>query len=360
MPTDQHRSLRASRRSPSHRVDLTRVPLSAVFAASLIAMGAAPAFAQSEPEPDAGLEKVTITGSRIKSLSVTATSPVSQTTAEQLGLLRAVTVEDFSSKLPQLAGGVSTSAAAANGDALGAQTLDLRNLGQSRTLVLINGTRAVPFSFRNSVDVNFIPATLINRVDVLTGGAAAVYGADAVAGVVNFVMKDRFEGIQLQTSYSAPRGGGNQASVNVTGGTTFGDRGSIVGYAEYTKRRELLAGDRDWATANSTSLAPRGGNYTDVASGNRFSIDNNGNFTTTPQSTNYTSQFLLVSPLERKNASTFFRYDLTDAVQLYGRVMLSQVQVTGAPTNGQNPASVNASTAFRKRIRSFRPPLARC
>ena len=91
-----------------------------------------------------------------------------------LYLVRALTVEDFSVKLPQLAGGVNSTSAGS--DAFGAQTLDLRNLGQSRTLVLINGTRAVPFSFRNAVDVNFIPASLLKRVDVLTGGAAAVYG----------------------------------------------------------------------------------------------------------------------------------------------------------------------------------------
>src|SRR3546814_10572199 len=91
---------------------------------------------------------------------------------EQISLQRAVTIEDFSVKMPQLAGGVNSTSVGS--DAFGAQTLDLRNLGQNRTLVLIKGTRAIPFSFRNAVDVNSIPEPLLKRVDVLTGGAADV------------------------------------------------------------------------------------------------------------------------------------------------------------------------------------------
>ena len=90
-------------------------------------------------------------------------SPVAITTGEQIKLGRAVTIEDFSVKLPQLAGGVNSTSTGSDG--YGAQTLDLRNLGQNRTLVLINGTRATPFSFRNAVDVNAIPAPLLKRVD---------------------------------------------------------------------------------------------------------------------------------------------------------------------------------------------------
>src|SRR3546814_2906498 len=100
--------------------------------------------------------------------------------------------------MTQIAGGVNSKEVGS--EAFGAQTLELRNLGQNRTLVLINGTRAIPFSFRNAVDVNSIPAPLLKRVDVLTGGAAAVYGADAVAGVVNFIIDDSFEGWQDRKS----------------------------------------------------------------------------------------------------------------------------------------------------------------
>lgn len=296
------------------------------------------------PTAEASAERVEITGSRIKPLSLTSTSPVSQIGGEQIELWRAATVQDFSSKLPQLAGGVSGSTP--RSDAFGAQTLDLRGLGQNRTLVLINGTRAIPFSFRNAVDVNFVPATLIERVDVLTGGASAVYGSDAVAGAVNFIMKNRFEGLQAQASLRAPDGGGEQFSVNFTGGLSLGERGSVVGYVEYTDRKALLAGDRPWALLNSASVAGAGGAFRDVASGRTFSIDAAGNLGTTTQNTDYTRQFTLGAPMERFNASSFFRYYLVDEIQAYGRVMLSNVRTEGVPASGPGQQPVVISQSF--------------
>jgi outer membrane receptor protein involved in Fe transport len=162
---------------------------------------ASPAFAQGQPQPGQQAEDndvIVVTGTRIRSAGLSSTSPISALNGEQIQLQRAVTIEDFSVKVPQLAGGVNSTSVGS--DAFGAQTLDLRNLGQNRTLVLINGTRALPFSFRNAVDVNAIPAPLLKRVDVLTGGAAAVYGADAVAGVVNFIINDDFYKTAINTN----------------------------------------------------------------------------------------------------------------------------------------------------------------
>src|SRR3546814_4272062 len=137
----------------------------------------------------------------------------------------------------------------------GVQTcsLPICNLGQNRTLVLINGTRAIPFSFRNAVDVNSIPAPLLKRVDVLTGGAAAVYGADAVAGVVNFIIDDSFEGWQANANYRAVVGGASQFGGHVMGGLSLGGRGNLVVYGEYTERDSLLAGNRDFARRGVSS-----------------------------------------------------------------------------------------------------------
>ena len=318
---------------------LVRSTLSLAVSTALLSI-ANSAYAQTAPAATEKLDSVVITGSRIRSANITATSPVSQITAEEIALQRAVTVEDFSAKLPQLAGGVNSTSVGS--DAYGAQTLDLRNLGQNRTLVLINGSRAVPFSFRNAVDVNFIPATLLKRVDVLTGGAAAVYGADAISGVVNFIINDGFRGTQVGANFRTAAGGGGQAGVNVTSGWQFGDKGSIVGYFEYTDRKELLAGKRDWAVANSVGIAGNGGNFTDVASGNKFSFDQAGQLTTTPQTTNYAGQFYLAQPLKRINASLFGKYDITDSVQVYGRIMYSGIESSGAPGTGQNPVVLNA------------------
>ena len=283
---------------------------------------------------------IVVTGTRIKSSGLSSTSPISALEGEQIQLQRAVTIEDFSVKIPQLAGGVNSTSVGS--DAFGAQTLDLRNLGQNRTLVLINGTRALPFSFRNAVDVNSIPAPLLQRVDILTGGAAAVYGADAVAGVVNFIINDEFEGLQASINYRAVGGGASQKSAHVMGGLKLGDRGSIVGYVEYTDRDPLLAGKRRFAR-NGVATLPIGGNFTDVASGRTFSYDANGAFTLTPQRTDYTAQFLLAQPLRRINADAFFKYELFEGVETYGRVMYSTVKTEGGTRSGQNPPTTGTA-----------------
>ncbi|MBI3525479.1 MAG: TonB-dependent receptor [Betaproteobacteria bacterium] len=340
--------------------------LRATTVLAVVALGNASAVAQQnavkkndDTPPESrqeAVEAIVVTGTRIKAAGLTSTSPVSQISAEELGLLRAVTVEDFSVKLPQLAGGVNSTSAGS--DAFGAQTLDLRNLGQNRTLVLINGTRAVPFSFRNAVDVNFIPAPLLKRVDILTGGAAAVYGADAVAGVVNFIINDDFRGIQASTNYRAVRGGGSQYGVNATYGAALGDRGSFVGYLEHTEREALLAGSRDFALNNPLLLAGAGGNFTDVASGRKFSVNQANQFTLTPQTTDYTPGYMLVQPMKRLNASGFFKYDLTNDLQAYGRIMYSNVKTIGAPRSGQAPAVVSGVFAVNS-SNPFIPPEAR-
>ena len=323
---------------------MAKLALSAVrggcaLAALSFALLTTPVAAQ-DADTAAAEEDIVVTGTRIKSVGLSSTSPISALEGEQIQLQRAVTIEDFSVKVPQLAGGVNSTSVGS--DAFGAQTLDLRNLGQNRTLVLINGTRALPFSFRNAVDVNSIPAPLLERVDVLTGGAAAVYGADAVAGVVNFIINDDFEGLQVNGNYRAVAGGASQKSAHVMGGLALGDRGNIVAYVEYTDRDPLLAGKRRFAR-NGVATLPIGGNFTDVASGRTFSYDANGNFTLTPQTTDYTSAFLLVQPLRRINADLFFKYDISDGIETYGRVMYSNVRTQGGTRSGQNPPTTGAA-----------------
>ena len=310
-----------------------------IFAATALSatLWAQSAYAQA-PE-NAPVSDIVVTGSRIPRGDLQGISPVAITTGEQIKLGRAVTIEDFSVKLPQLAGGVNSTSTGSDG--YGAQTLDLRNLGQNRTLVLINGTRATPFSFRNAVDVNAIPAPLLKRVDVLTGGAAAVYGADAVAGVVNFIIDDDIRGLTASGNYRAVAGGASQFGGYATFGVGLGDRGSIVGYAEYTQRNGLTQGKRAFALRNNVPVAGAGGNFTDVASGRAFSFDGFGQFTLTPQTTDYTRDFLIVQPLKRINGSLFFKYDLTDAIQAYGRLMYSNVRTTGASRGGSQPLVVN-------------------
>ncbi|MDR6981800.1 outer membrane receptor protein involved in Fe transport [Rheinheimera pacifica] len=286
-------------------------------------------------------EVITITGSRIARTELVASSPVASVDEVQIQLDRAVNVEDITAKLPQAAAGANATGATV-GDSLGSSTIDLRSLGQNRTLVLINGTRAVPFSFRNSVDVNIIPAGLIKRVDVLTGGAAAVYGADAVAGVVNFIMDDKFDGVELSASYETADGGGEKMNTEaVFGGDIANGRGHITGYVGYSERKALLARERSWAMQNSGSMINSGGFYTDVASGNSFGIDDNGGVTAGRNTVNVTGDRYLTQPMDRLSAGLFFNTEFNDYVELYGRGMYAKVKVTGAGSAGQTPISVN-------------------
>lgn len=286
-------------------------------------------------------EVITITGSRIARTELVSSSPVASVDEVQIQLDRAVNVEDITAKLPQAAAGANATGATV-GDSLGSSTIDLRSLGQNRTLVLINGSRAVPFSFRNSVDVNIIPAGLIKRVDVLTGGAAAVYGADAVAGVVNFILDDKFDGVELSASYETADGGGEKLNTEaIFGGDIASGRGHVTGYIGYSERKALLAGERSWAMQNSGSMINSGGFYTDVASGNSFGIDDNGALTTGRNTTNVTGERLLIQPMDRLSAGLFFGAGLNEHAEIYGRGMFAKVQVQGAGASGQTPVNVN-------------------
>lgn len=322
---------------------LTSIGLTSI---GLMGMGlmsnAAIAEDDTSKDEDVAIEEVVITGSRIARSDLKATSPVFSTDKMQMQKDQAITVEDITRKLPQAAGG-SNGTGATVGDSLGSSTIDLRGLGAIRTLVLINGTRAVPFSFRNSVDVNSIPAGLIKQVDVLTGGAAAVYGADAVSGVVNFIMDDEFEGFELSSGYKYAKDGASQFNADAIFGSEIGGgRGNVTGYIGYSKRSSLLAGDRDFTSGTQTLIPGQGGNFTDVASGNFFAFDDSGTMTTTHQTTNVTPERFLIQPMERFSAGVFFNYDLfEDVAEVYGRATYTQVRITGAGSTGQTPLSVN-------------------
>lgn len=312
--------------------------------ASTLAILPGTAFAQdaadtSEPQNSGQDEVIVVTGSRIQRTEVTATSPVTSFEQEQIELDRAVTIEDITARIPQFAGGVNSTQTGSDGR--GAQTLDLRNLGQNRTLVLLNGTRMVPFSFRNAVDVNSIPAPLLKQVDVLTGGAAAVYGADAVAGVVNFIIDTDFEGVRIGGSWEGARDL-QTYNTNITFGANLGDRGGIVFYADYSNRDGLQVGDRAFLADRTTStLAGAGGNFTDIASGNFFAFDENGTLQATRQTSDFSDLYAAVQPLERINISTFFDYEIAPFAEIYGRAMYTRVDTVGAGRAGDNPVTVN-------------------
>ena len=166
----------------------------ALVMGALTAAGAAPALAQEN------LGEIVVTGSRIRSANLEATTPVTQVTAADVVTQGVTRIEDLVNQLPQAF--AAQNVTVANG-ATGAATLNLRGLGSPRTLVLVDGRRLPYGSVTNSAaDINTIPTQMVERVDILTGGASAVYGSDAVAGVVNFIMKKDFEGVEVTSQYN--------------------------------------------------------------------------------------------------------------------------------------------------------------
>ncbi len=157
-------------------------------------------FAQEKDTSAAAiLDAVNVTGTRLKSQSMTASSPVAEINAEEFQYSGATKVEDLVNQYPQLS--LNFDGFTNNGSD-GYATVDLRGLGAKRTLTLVNGRR-IPKGIIETPDITIIPTAIVKRVDLLTGGASAVYGSDAIAGVVNFVLDDAFHGISVNAGYSA-------------------------------------------------------------------------------------------------------------------------------------------------------------
>ncbi len=218
------------------------------------AMLATPALAQSTsadqadameaaPVPDEG-NFIVVTGSRIQRNTATA-APIAVVDDAEFKLSGTVNVENVINSLPQVVPGFTSNS---NNPGTGTATLDLRGLGSARTMVLVNGRRWMFYDTSQVVDLNTIPAFLLDSVDVVTGGASAVYGSDALAGVVNFRLK-QVEGVEMGAQYSLTDAG-DGARFNVFGalGTAFDDgRGSATVYAEYYKRKPIFQGDRGFS-----------------------------------------------------------------------------------------------------------------
>jgi iron complex outermembrane recepter protein len=235
-----------------------------------LAMISAPAFAQDVPPQDAEAEvettgAIVVTGSRIARPELEAASPIAVVTGEEVVEQADITVEQYLNTLPQVnAAGTTTSNNPPNG---GRANIDLRGLGANRNIILVDGRRPMVSASDQTVDVNTIPQALIERIDVITGGAGAAYGADAVAGVVNFIMKDDFEGLDLRATYAntIPETDSREYQISgVIGGNFADDRGNIAIALDYSDRQELGKVQRDFARqATSTTPTPPTGRYVD-------------------------------------------------------------------------------------------------
>lgn len=234
-----------------HHQIFGRRGMKAALLAGVAAGGFAAVTAVAQPAAPAAqstlvLEEIVITGSRIAKQELTSSSPVTVIGAETFEQAGAATVDSVLNELPQI---IPALGAFSNNGGNGSATVDLRGIGASRTLVLVNGRRYIPTNGTGTVDLNNIPAALIEQVQVLTGGASAVYGSDAIAGVVNFVLKDNFRGAKAGLKYGITgEGDGEEITANLTLGTGSDDgKTNAVVFAEYNTREAVLAGDRAYS-----------------------------------------------------------------------------------------------------------------
>lgn len=348
---------------------LTLAVSAAIGAAS--ALGVASAIAQDEQLLQ---EEVVVTGSRIQRANLISSSPVTQLDNEQLRLTGLTRVEDALAAIPAIS---LDQSAGQSIESTGVATLQLRNLGAKRTLVLMNGRR-LPASTpsggvdASAADINLIPGQLIKRVEVLTGGASSTYGADAVAGVVNFIMMDDFEGVKLDYQYSQYRHDNDSGSVGRTvrqgavdaglpfptgnvndgeisdatlilGGNFDNGRGNMTAYATYREIESVVQGDRATSSCaffqafdtcfgsttnasggfrgiDSSSGAPSLG-PTVTVSGNEF-IDGGG------AGFNFAAPSFFQRPDERVVLGTFAHYDINERVEVYTELMFMDSKST--------------------------------
>ncbi|WP_242528408.1 TonB-dependent receptor domain-containing protein [Novosphingobium sp. PY1] len=344
------------------------------------------AFAQDAAEDtSSGGDVIIVTGTRIVAPNQTAIAPITTVTSDDITLSGTTRTEDLLNSLPQVL--ASQSSGLANG-ATGTAQVDLRGLGPSRTLVLINGRRLMPgdpndATNGSAADLNFVPAALVKRVDVLTGGASATYGADAVAGVVNFVMDTDFEGFKIDANYGLythnnrnslvppllddrqnagfsgfdyPTGtsaDGGQYDVTAVFGAGFDDgRGHLTAYAGYRKTRPVLQRKRDYSACtiqandgsaggfNSDAPLQCGGSLTNSIGTVIYydtTTDGNGNVTGTTstigglgagsftrglvQRYNYAPLNYFQRPDERYTAGVFADYEINEAIHPYMEFM---------------------------------------
>lgn len=231
-------------------------------ALTLALFSAMPAFAQGEiAAADEAAETaetgtIVVTGSRIRRPNIESNLPVTSLGGEEFFQQGQTNIGDTLNELPQLRSTFAQQNPGAGVGIAGLNLLDLRGLGTVRTLVLVNGRRHVPADILNnaaSPDVNTIPNDLIERVEIVTGGNSAVYGSDAIAGVVNFILRRDFDGVQLRGSAGISQGGygGNQYASAMVGKNFADDRGNITAHIEYARQERIYASDIPFLRQNN-------------------------------------------------------------------------------------------------------------
>ncbi|MCC6918734.1 MAG: TonB-dependent receptor [Alphaproteobacteria bacterium] len=311
----------------------------------------APTAAAAAAEADAG-EEVTVTGTRIAKPGVTSASPITTIGSQELELQQKSEVEQILRDLPATVPGDGSNV---NNGTAGISTVDLRSMGEQRTLVLLDGHRMTPANIDGFVDISQVPVALLERVDIVTGGASAVYGSDAVAGAVNFILKKNFEGVAIDTEYSLTgKGDGGIVSSSATVGANLDDdRGNVTLSVNYTNRKPVTLADRNFGLFEvSTADGPsdNGGPPPPAGCDGPGTITVGGSGTTLPArivlGTSLGRQFrndgtlagncnrfnfnpfnYYQTPQERYQFLATGEYDINEHVTVYGRAMFSNTVV---------------------------------
>ena len=318
----------------------------------------APAFAQTAPAaaPEE-VEVVVVTGTRIQAPGTTSSSPITTVGADELALQQSSEVEKVLRNLPITVPG---DGANTNNGTAGATTVNLRDLGPQRNLLMIDGKRITPYNFNGIVDVSIVPAAMLEGVDIVTGGASAVYGSDAISGAINFRLKRNFEGVEVDYERSATEV--NDGTINnlsiAMGANLPDDRGNVALALNYTKRLGVQFGDRDYGRVGVSSGSGAGLGITGAAEPANCSGDNTvpttfgGSGTTVPARLNgipgaggglqfrndgtvgaFCNQFnfnpynYYQTPQERYSGIAYGRYSINDDVEAYGRLSFAAINV---------------------------------
>ena len=344
-----------------------RLALVAGATTTVLAAPSAMAFAEEAAAEEKGVERIQVTGSRIRRSELTAVTPIIEISAQEFAISGNLNIEQ---KLAELPSTLPSFGPSSNNPGDGTATVDLRGLGTSRTLVMVNGRRWVPSNQSGVVDLNTIPASLIENVEIITGGASAVYGSDAIGGVVNFKMKDDFEGVEISTLYDVTtEGDAEKFNLDLTMGGNFADdRGNAVLYVGYSKRESLFQGDRDFASVALTEgdgeLVAGGssgipgtrvfGGPTLISGPNagsslgRFNQDGSGNTFTGADRFNYAPDNFLQLPQERLTMNAFSHFYINDETRIYSELSFIRNEVPQelAPTPAFTTIEVNPNSAF--------------
>lgn len=299
---------------------------------------------EAVPPAQGSSGEIIVTGTLIRNPNLTSSSPVAVVGSEEVALRQPTSAEEVIRTIPGVTPALGQNV---NNGATGQATVDLRGFGAKRNLVMLDSTRLVPATSGGLFDLNNIPVALIDRVDVLTGGASTTYGADAVTGVVNFITKKNFAGVDLKLGESVTeRGDGNTFRSDLTLGANFDDgRGNAVLSVSYINSNPLYFGDRpigqcvvssitgicggDSATATPTAFqfSPddlEQGGFPRNAGNLQIPVGGAGGLVSQYSVFNFNPYNIYQTPFKRYNAFGQAHYDISDKLSVYTRALFSK------------------------------------